>query len=142
MNHLFLTSAETPALSGLILFSLSNSKRTFYSQHVLKCHRDQPQVFILNHQFFSLIVNMSAWKKPNIYTCQHVYMHMAKFELLELHDLNFPDSLRVKSMLNFIQYCARIRDTNFPQKIPVVSYTCALSLTGADSIFWPKICFA
>ena len=41
-----------------------------------------------------------------------------------------------------IQYCARIRDTDFPQKLPVVPYTCALSLIGADSIFWPKIYFA
>ena len=31
-----------------------------------------------------------------------------------------------------IQYYARIRDTYFPQKIPVVPYTCALSLIGAD----------
>ena len=42
----------------------------------------------------------------------------------------------------YIQYCVRIRDTNFPKKIPVVPYTCALSLIGADSIFWPKLGFA
>ena len=43
---------------------------------------------------------------------------------------------------NIIQYCARIRDTNFPRKIPIVPYTCALSLIGVESIFWLKIFFA
>ena len=43
--------------------------------------------------------------------------------------------------LNLIQYCARIWDTDFPQKLPVVPYTCALFLIGADSIFWRKIYF-
>ena len=38
-----------------------------------------------------------------------------------------------------IQYCARIRNTNFPQKILVVPYTCELSLIGANSIILPKI---
>ena len=51
------------------------------------------------------------------------------------------EGFRILSVRSIIQYCARIRDTNFPQKIPVVPCTCALSLKGADSIFWPKICF-